>query len=263
MTQRPLSPSFWLACLSAAALLSACTPAITDPCEKGSRWSYAKKQCVRDHKFDDDEDPTDTRDASVTPNHGDASIPIEPPEMPTDAGEDGGDANAQPEAGPSPTDPPDAADIFLPDAGQTDASVEDAGLPPGPLCTAEDQAAWGDFHLSGALLSSIASCFEPSCVLGGACPMDECLASTAGVLGCQECVTAEVECMAARCIAACSGSGSEDRCRACACANGCVDAFDSCNGGEALNVCEDCHGLQCGYSLSPALIMVVVRGLLL
>lgn len=245
---------------SALALFSACTRSV-DPCGQGTRWDYADQQCVRDDAQGDGDggiaQPTSPADDSGVQNEDagtdadmDADIDIVPdasaPPMP--------DASGQPDRPP----PPDAD--TAPDAND---ELPD-GAVPAVLCDTDDHEAWQDFHTSGGLIQAIAGCIasNPFCALG-VCPLDDCLRETAGVLDCQACVTAEVECVATYCLAACGSKGTDDRCRACACSNDCVAAYNACNGGKALNVCEDCHGLDCGYALAPALIMVVVGGLLL
>jgi hypothetical protein len=77
-------------------------------------------------------------------------------------------------------------------------------------------------------------------------------------------VRAEVACVAKSCTKACGASSNDDACRACACENGCVDAFDQC-AGEALDVCADCDGKTCSNMsvLRPELIMVIVNQVLL
>jgi hypothetical protein len=183
---------------------------------------------------------------------------------PFDAGKDALDARPDVDTGTG--DP--LEDASIPDASASGQEPYDGGSEPdggySPECSADDLAAWQAFHLSTDLVQEIGDCIaaDPSCLLGS-CPLDDCLRQQAGVVGCQDCVRAEVRCVADACTDACGTSDGNDACRACVCAHGCVDTFQTC-AGTTLDVCSDCNGTTCANtSLSPALIMVIVNSVLL
>lgn len=247
-----------------------------DPCPAGSMKSPANDRCVAIGQAMSDAGVL-SADAAPHPAPNplvDASMPYESIDAALDAALGAGDAmTAGDSAGPTqdgkvPVAPDaSAADgsartgdaSNLPDAA---ASAGDAASDAGaaPACSTEDLAAWRAFHLSDQLTSAIAACFaaDPSC-LTGSCPLDTCLREKAQVNECDSCVQGETECMATHCLGPCGSSGSDDACRACACAKGCTAIFDSC-AGEALDVCADCDGTTCSLMsvLPPEQIMAIV-----
>jgi len=185
-----------------------------------------------------------------------------------DAAHAAGDAQPAPDATLAAEAGLDAAlaDAQTNDAQGADAQLGDAGQDDaGPaLCYGPDIARWADFHLNEGLAEAAQDCagFKTACA-PGTCSTDECLRLQAGVTSCNSCVSAEAACLASACRSACGVSGDDDRCRACACASGCVDLFAACANSQ-LDVCADCTATTCVRAslLSPALIMVVVDGML-
>lgn len=173
---------------------------------------------------------------------------------------DGNELDAQADATPAPL--PDAASDSATDAA-SDAAV-DAGDGAANLCEAEDVARWYDFHLSSVLVTSIGSCWrtEPGCS-SDSCPMLACLQQNLGIRGCETCIAEEAACVAAACAERCGASTDNESCRACACSNGCVLAFEACTG-ATLDVCADCDETTCANMsrLPPELIMAVLQLLL-
>ncbi len=163
---------------------------------------------------------------------------------------------------------PDAGEQTVTDGGALDAQVlfEDAGTDSGvqpALCAETDIQAWQMFHQSQQLVSTIDSCSKMLvCKPGMPCALDVCLLNATGMKSCDSCVSHEVSCVANNCQKPCSDS--DEACRACACAAGCVGMFESC-AGRGMNVCTYCEANpgQCGGSqLSPELIMVIVAPLI-
>lgn len=240
------------------ALLAACAcTRLVDPCRKGSRWSDSTQACIPLHPADAGDASTGPDEREVDSGEGpmDASTQdAQPPDAADDAGldatADSGDEDAT----------VDASEHDAGDAGEADADAET------PLaCSPEDEAAWRAFHLSGNVVQSIGECFarDPVGCAKGLCPLDDCLREKAQVVACDTCVATEIQCVMTHCKGACGASDTDDSCRACACAHGCVAAFDAC-ALEPLNVCSDCNETTCVNAsvLPPELIMVVVSPLL-
>jgi|GEM_PF-3886496 len=245
--------------------LQACIQ-VVDPCLEGSRWSESAQACVHTESTDastsgDDREDSGTMDGSsqvdgamVEQGGPDASTAM-------DAHVDtSSDASPMLDAaGDATTD----ANAVHQDAAPTDSQAPepDSSTPQeSPSCSDEDEAAWRDFHLSGELINAIKECYagNASCLLG-LCPLDDCLRQKAQVKTCNACVTSEVECMVAHCVSDCGSNDTNDRCRACACAQGCVTQFNSC-APTPIDVCTDCQGDTCINQslLPPELIMVIV-----
>lgn len=248
-----------------------------DPCPAGSMKSPANDRCVAiDQAMPDAGVLAVDAGPRRAPNLlADASMPHQSIDAALDASLDVGDAMT---VGDSAAKNRDGKVPDVPDASAADGSAQaadasnlpdatasagdaasDAGA--APVCSTEDLTAWRAFHLSDQLTSAIAACFaaDPSC-LTGSCPLDTCLREKAQVKGCESCVEGETECMATHCLGPCGSSGSDDACRACACAKGCTGIFDGC-AGAALDVCADCDGSTCSLMsvLPPEQIIVIVN----
>ena len=200
-------------------------------------------RCQRDAALDSSS-PADAADDS---SPDDATTP----DADLDATLDASDQDATIDA-----DTPDASDASTAPDADADAPL---------ACTLEDQATWRAFHLSGEVVPAVGECLAANAIScsKGMCPLDDCLREKAHVSTCEDCVSAEIQCLFAHCKADCGANDTDDTCRACACRNNCIAAFDSC-AGEPLDVCADCNETTCANVsfLSPELIMVVVSPLL-
>ncbi|MFT3928224.1 MAG: hypothetical protein QM778_37190 [Myxococcales bacterium] len=251
----PPSVTFRVAALLA---LAGCVE-VGNPCPEGWRLNYHKQICVR-LPTPDAGAPADVGQSPIVDSGMDAAPPA-PGIGDAEVTLDGAMLDASMDSSTEKDASPDASDGSI-DAsdGSTDAARDSGGIEPPLSCSPEDEGNWRAFHLSGQLIQSIGACFagNPSCAKGP-CPLDDCLRDKAEVSACNECVTAEVECMVAKCTRDCGANDTNDTCRACACAKGCVAAFDNC-APERLDVCADCDETTCGNLsvLAPELIMVVI-----
>jgi hypothetical protein len=154
----------------------------------------------------------------------------------------------------------DGGDVYKEDAGEGGAPDTDAGM----ACDSDDIADWKAFHTQQGMVQQILSCAgNPTCD-GLPCEFDACMRAAADVQSCDRCVADEASCMFSACAEACGARGSDDQCRACACENGCTDAFATCSGADMADVCADCSGDTCTNMsvLSPELIMVILHPVL-
>jgi hypothetical protein len=228
----PRSALGWAPLLTLLAL-AACGD---NPCPRGWRRSASEDRCV--------EAVADGGSDQVVPPPAEAGLaPL------GDAGDPTRDANPpfapDADAGPVDSGEPHASDA-------SEAGIED-------LCSDDDLASWQAFQLGGAAVVTTASCVDgsPACP-GPACDLHTCLADRAGVSSCRACVAEQVACTASACFDACSPGRGDDECRGCACAAGCMAAFERC-AGQVLDVCADCSAGTCtSQSLDVALIMVVL-----
>lgn len=167
----------------------------------------------------------------------------------------------------------DGGQVDHEEAGMSDSPVLDGPLQQDPnhgnsepdtTCAAEDISRWRDFHLSAELVAQIGECAaeNPGCV-GDSCNLGTCLSRTRRISGCSSCISEEIACANEACVAACGASGTNDACRACACAHGCVAQFALCSVHD-FDVCADCDATSCANAslLPPELIMIVVNGVL-
>ena len=256
--------------------LLACQQTHRNPCGPGMKPSAAEDRCIPE--VDASQDPAEADNGGKPGGNGlgpdsrkdagqvapidsgenpamdagaadpDAGAPVPPPVMMVDAGK--GDAGS-----------PDAGSVDAgTDAGGKDAGLPDAALP--PVCSDSDFDAWQAFHLSDQMVAQIVGCSKKlRCKPGKPCALDGCLREASGVQACESCTSGEVTCVANNCQQSCSVSDQE--CRACACAAGCIEQFESC-AERSLEVCSSCEAIagQCGGGLlSPELIMVIVSPL--
>lgn len=244
--------SLLLAALSAAACIRE-----VDPCPEGTRYSKSLLGCtdgaVEGRPSESGNETGGMLDAGDNPAIDAGIVPDGSYDagMESSSGDDAAVDSGERDAGDG-GDHDDAGDAGERDAGDAETPV---------ACSLDDEAAWREFHLSGKVVQAVGECIAlyPLACAKKMCPLDDCLREKAGVTSCHECVTTEVQCLLDQCASACGANDTDDACRACACAKGCVEQFDGC-AQEPLDVCSDCDGTTCANaSLSPALIMVIVR----
>jgi hypothetical protein len=201
------------------------------------------------------------RDAAMGPPAPVPDAMIDPPAPAQDAGRD---AQVEP---PWKPDAGHDGDVDAgPDAGRDAATPADAGEPDaGIVCEPDDIADWKQFHTTPGLVHAILSCNAKPLCAGQPCEVIACIRSAAQVQACDLCVADEASCMFMACGAACGARGNDEKCRACACANGCTEAFGSCAGAAMDEVCADCDGSSCSNMsvLPPELIMVILHPVLM
>ena len=250
----------------AALAAAACTRTL-DPCGKGTYREGNRCVAIRP---DASHPPATGDDAAPPPDSAETGAPLPPHDAgpttdaspsPLDAGL-ADDATTAVEAGTEPGIDASASDAGA-DAG-ADASDSSSDAGEDASCYAQDIARWADFHLSEGFVEALLDCtgFKAACA-PASCSVEECLRLQSGVTSCAPCVAAEATCVASSCRQACGVTGSDDSCRACACASGCVELFSSCSA-TTLDVCADCSATTCVRAsvLPPELIMVIVDGLL-
>ncbi len=123
----------------------------------------------------------------------------------------------------------------------------DADAPAG-VCADETRDAWRRFQLSEDVVSTISACYETRCRTGD-CDVSGCVKSGAQVAGCDRCIAAEISCAAEHCPIPCGVATGDDACRACACANRCLNTPAGCGVGS-VDACTDCVGASCSARLS-------------
>jgi hypothetical protein len=245
--------------LGAACLLAACVQSM-NPCPAGSTGRESEDRCVDMNAVETD--AGDGGDVPPDPEQRDAGPDGSEPELDATM-EDGSIGDG--DAGDAAIDAEVVADSGS-DGSAVDGGFEapDTGSDGGTECSDADVELWKDFHLQPGLVGQIISCAStPSCA-DGECPLDACVREAAGVAACEECVAAEIACVARECASPCGAMGSDDACRACVCANGCTELFGQCAGAAVADICADCGADSCQNMsvLPPELIMAVLHPVL-
>lgn len=222
--------------LAVLALLAGC--AVDNPCPRGTTRSGTR--CL---STEQDDAAVELSDASIEADD-DAEDDAQSPASDLDSGPPGEDVGDV-EGGQDEL--PDADSIDL----EGDAEPAPDALVPSE-CPDDMRAAWRRFQLSEDLVPAILACYdtEPLCSTG-TCDLTGCVTNSAQVHGCDRCVTAEIECAAEHCAVPCSIVTNDAACRACACANGCLDGPAGC-GLAGLDACADCSGAGCSARLAAA-----------
>jgi hypothetical protein len=198
--------------------------------------------------------------ADASSRYDSAIIPVDATSLP----HDGSASDARADGSHDANQESDSAEAAVDASNDAEAPVADADAGPAPdECSGPDLAAWRAFQASGALSTTLVTCFarDPACALG-ACDVMGCLRASAGVDHCVACVADETRCTLTQCPE-CNSSSPTESCRACACREGCIGGGSACGMGPR-DICADCSEAACGNfsALDPALIMVVVEGAL-
>ena len=237
--------------LSIATLfLAAC--ALENPCATGVRSGTRCK--VQDAGELDADDGTDDMDDAAVEADQDATVAQSALDSSTE--EDGGSTGSRLDAGLMDVGPDgrsgEAAlsDVSVdgspdnPDA-LADADAEsEADVSPPPACPENARDAWRTFQTTEQIVPAIGACYaaDPLCRTGK-CDMASCLQKSAEIVGCDACIAAEVACAAEHCAVECSIATDDEACRACTCANRCLDAPAGC-GLASRDICADCSGAK-------------------